>query len=212
MNINSSVEISNYLIYSRLQRNKTLKELKTTIEEVINKLLESQEGTFNREDISMLQSQLKVELNTIINSELIFHAHSNTLLLNQYLNQKNDLKSNISELENRDLLLKIADFENSLFSNPNELPDFKFDQNDDKKETIEINKVPTEDLNIKENHELIKNENLNLKKEIDKLNFKLKNLEADLTTRLDKSKPVQNLINILKSKNDEIVYLKSLIK
>ncbi|KAJ3198795.1 hypothetical protein HK099_003458, partial [Clydaea vesicula] len=77
--------------------------------------------------------------------------------------------------------------------------------------TIEINKVPTEDLNIKENHELIKNENLNLKKEIDKLNFKLKNLEADLTTRLDKSKPVQNLINILKSKNDEIVYLKSLI-
>uniref|UniRef100_A0A8C5I0J3 Leucine zipper transcription factor-like protein 1 n=1 Tax=Gouania willdenowi TaxID=441366 RepID=A0A8C5I0J3_GOUWI len=107
----------------RFARSKRVMSLKT-IDSCFEELKESRlvEETFTVDEVREMLDGLQVVVRGEVEMELINTAHTNVLLLRQLFSQAEKfylrLQSDISELENRELLEKVAHFEKTDFKNP----------------------------------------------------------------------------------------------
>ncbi|XP_014680322.1 PREDICTED: leucine zipper transcription factor-like protein 1, partial [Priapulus caudatus] len=78
------------------------------------------EDTYTSDEIAEMLAGLQAVVRGEVETELLNMAHTNALLLRQLFNQAEKwhlkLQADISELENRDLLEAVKEFENKQFS------------------------------------------------------------------------------------------------
>ncbi|XP_078395668.1 leucine zipper transcription factor-like protein 1 isoform X3 [Cetorhinus maximus] len=145
---------------------------------------------------------LKVVVHSEVESELINTAYTNVLLLRQLFCQAEKwylkLQTDISDLENRELLEQVAEFEKAEFSSSG------------KKANSEIIKPKLAPLNEGGVSELLSKEITRLQDENDKLKARLKTVETQATSALEeKLKLEQFLKDLDKVSEDQKSKLKS---
>nr|XP_014348819.1 PREDICTED: leucine zipper transcription factor-like protein 1 [Latimeria chalumnae] len=142
---------------------------------------------------------LKIVVHGEVESELINTAHTNVLLLRQLLAQAEKwylkLQSDISELENRELLEQVAEFEKA-----------EFISSSGKKANPESSKPKLAPLNEGGVSELLNKEIARLREENEKLKTRLKTIETQATSALDeKTKLERTLKELQKVQGDQKV-------
>ncbi|KAK6182659.1 hypothetical protein SNE40_010291 [Patella caerulea] len=111
-------QVINYMRFARYQRGQRLRAVDACFEELQGSRLN--DATFTRDEmIDMLDGLLSV-VRGEVESELINTAHTNVLMMRQMFQQSEKwhlkLQADISELENRDLLEQIKEFEEREFT------------------------------------------------------------------------------------------------
>lgn len=106
-------EIFNYMRFARYLRKQRLRAVDTCFEDVkASRLLDE---TFTLEEITDTVNELSLVVKAEVESELINMAYSNALLLQQILSQAEKwhlkIQVNTTDLENRELLDKVKNFE-----------------------------------------------------------------------------------------------------
>ncbi|XP_045153399.1 leucine zipper transcription factor-like protein 1 isoform X1 [Echinops telfairi] len=168
-------EIINYMRFARSKRGLRLK----TVDSCFQDLKESRlvEETFTVDEVSEVLSGLRAVVHSEVESELINTAHTNVLLLRQLFAQAEKwylkLQTDISELENRELLEQVAEFEKAELTSSN------------KKPIADIMKPKLAPLNETGTAELLNKEILRLQEENEKLKSRLKTVEIQATSALD---------------------------
>ncbi|XP_031705677.1 leucine zipper transcription factor-like protein 1 isoform X3 [Anarrhichthys ocellatus] len=111
-----------------------------------------------------------------VEMELINTAHTNVLLLRQLFSQAEKfylrLQSDISELENRELLEQVAEFEKTDFKTTNKI----------NQETSKVKLAPLNEVGVSE---LLNKEIVRLQEENDKLKARMRTLESQAMSALD---------------------------
>ncbi|XP_065741310.1 leucine zipper transcription factor-like protein 1 isoform X2 [Phocoena phocoena] len=111
----------------RFARSKRGLRLKT-VDSCFQDLKESRlvEETFTIDEVSEVLNGLQAVVHSEVESELINTAYTNVLLLRQLFSQAEKwylkLQTDISELENRELLEQVAEFEKAEFTSSNKKP------------------------------------------------------------------------------------------
>uniref|UniRef100_A0A8B9WR19 Leucine zipper transcription factor-like protein 1 n=1 Tax=Bos mutus grunniens TaxID=30521 RepID=A0A8B9WR19_BOSMU len=114
-------EVINYMRFARSKRGLRLK----TVNSCFQDLKESRlvEETFTVDEVSEVLNGLQAVVHSELESELINTAYTNVLLLRQLFSQAEKwylkLQTDISELENRELLEQVAEFEKAEFTSSN---------------------------------------------------------------------------------------------
>ncbi|KAK2167363.1 hypothetical protein NP493_1278g00031 [Ridgeia piscesae] len=112
--------------FARYQRGQRMRGVKACFEELKDSRLI--EDTFTIDEVTEMLDGLLAVVNGEVETELINTAHTNILLLRQLFQQAEKwhlkLQADISELENRELLEKIKDFEEREFSGTKREADF----------------------------------------------------------------------------------------
>ncbi|XP_024838389.1 leucine zipper transcription factor-like protein 1 isoform X2 [Bos indicus] len=114
-------EVINYMRFARSKRGLRLK----TVDSCFQDLKESRlvEETFTVDEVSEVLNGLQAVVHSEVESELINTAYTNVLLLRQLFSQAEKwylkLQTDISELENRELLEQVAEFEKAEFTSSN---------------------------------------------------------------------------------------------
>ncbi|KAM5315238.1 leucine zipper transcription factor-like protein 1 [Glossophaga mutica] len=172
-------EVVNYMRFARSRRGLRLK----TVDSCFQDLKESRlvEETFTADEVSEVLHALRAVVHSEVESELINTAHTNVLLLRQLFAQAEKwylkLQTDVSELENRELLEQVAEFEKAEFTSSS------------KKPVIDVIKPKLAPLNEGGTAELLNKEILRLQEENEKLKSRLKTLEIQATAALaEKSK------------------------
>ncbi|KAB1264141.1 Leucine zipper transcription factor-like protein 1 [Camelus dromedarius] len=117
-------EVINYMRFARSKRGLRLK----TVDSCFQDLKESRlvEETFTIDEVSEVLNGLQAVVHSEVESELINTAYTNVLLLRQLFSQAEKwylkLQTDISELENRELLEQVAEFEKAEFTSSNKKP------------------------------------------------------------------------------------------
>ncbi|XP_037135697.1 leucine zipper transcription factor-like protein 1 [Syngnathus acus] len=110
-------EVINYMRFARSKRLLSLKTVDSCFEELKDSRLV--EETFTVDEVRDMLDGLHAVLRGEVEMELINTAHTNVLLLHQLFFQAEKyylrLQTDISELENRDLLERVAEFEKTDF-------------------------------------------------------------------------------------------------
>ncbi|KAJ3195570.1 Leucine zipper transcription factor-like protein 1, partial [Entophlyctis luteolus] len=100
--MDTNLETKNYLAFMRSQRAVSLRELKSTMNEVAERRIV--ETTYNSDDVSDILGDVARNCEATFQAELMLHSHMNFLLIQQYVNQALkkgfQLGANFSELEN----------------------------------------------------------------------------------------------------------------
>ncbi|KAM7063278.1 leucine zipper transcription factor-like protein 1 [Molossus nigricans] len=167
-------EVINYMRFARSKRGLRLK----TVDSCFQDLKESRlvDETFTIDEVAEVLSGLQTVVHSEVESELINTAHTNVLLLRQLFSQAEKwylkLQTDISELENRELLEQVAEFEKAEFTSST------------KKPIIDIIKPKLAPLN-EGGAELLNKEILRLQEENEKLKSRLKTIEMQATNALD---------------------------
>ncbi|XP_077633422.1 leucine zipper transcription factor-like protein 1 isoform X1 [Crocuta crocuta] len=181
----------------RFARSKRGLRLKT-VDSCFQDLKESRlvEETFTADEVSEVLSGLQAVVYSELESELIHTAHTNVLLLRQLFSQAEKwylkLQTDISELENRELLEQVAEFEKAEFTSSN------------KKPIIDAMKPKLAPLNEGGTTELLNKEIARLQEENEKLKSRLKTIEIQATHALDeKSKLERALQDLQLDKGDQ---------
>ncbi|XP_033127337.1 leucine zipper transcription factor-like protein 1 [Anneissia japonica] len=159
--------VVNYLRFSRYLRTQNLKAVDSGFQELKDSRLT--EDTFTADEVSEMLDGLQVVLRGEVETELINNTHTNVLLLRQLFQQAEKwhllLQANISELENRELIEMIANFEDQEFSGKAATA----------KPTFEMRKLnPLEGGGV----QLLQNEIDRLTSENEKLKARLQQVEA----------------------------------
>ncbi|XP_051538288.1 leucine zipper transcription factor-like protein 1 isoform X1 [Myxocyprinus asiaticus] len=185
-------EAINYMRFARSKRALRLK----TIDSCFQDLKDSRliEETYTVDEVSDMLDGLQVLVHGEVEMELINTAHTNVLLLRQLFSQAEKfylrLQTDISELENRELLEQVAEFEKTDFK-----PNSKVNQ--------ESNKPKLAPLNEGGVSELLQKEISRLQEENDKLKSRLRTLESQAMSALDdKSKAERALKDLQKNQGD----------
>uniref|UniRef100_A0A1A8RK24 Leucine zipper transcription factor-like protein 1 n=1 Tax=Nothobranchius rachovii TaxID=451742 RepID=A0A1A8RK24_9TELE len=114
-------EIINYMRFARSKRVLRLKTIDSCFEELKDSRLV--EETFTADEVREMMDGLQMVVRGEVEMELINTAHTNVLLLRQLFSQAEKfylrLQSDISELENRELLEQVAEFEKTDFKTIN---------------------------------------------------------------------------------------------
>ncbi|XP_051543653.1 leucine zipper transcription factor-like protein 1 isoform X1 [Myxocyprinus asiaticus] len=186
-------EVINYMRFARSKRALRLK----TIDSCFQDLKDSRliEETYTVDEVSDMLDGLQVLVRGEVEMELINTAHTNVLLLRQLFSQAEKfylrLQTDISELENRELLEQVAEFEKTDFK-----PNSKVNQ--------ESNKPKLAPLNEGGVSELLQKEISRLQEEKDKLKSRLRTLESQAMSALDdKSKAERALKDLQKNQGDQ---------
>uniref|UniRef100_A0A670Z346 Leucine zipper transcription factor-like protein 1 n=1 Tax=Pseudonaja textilis TaxID=8673 RepID=A0A670Z346_PSETE len=114
-------EVINYMRFARSKRGLRLK----TVDSCFQDLKESRlvEDTFTVDEVTDILDGLQTVVHSEVESELINTTYTNVLLIRQFFSQAEKwclkLQTDISELENRDLLEHVAEFEKSEFTSSN---------------------------------------------------------------------------------------------
>ncbi|XP_008069583.1 leucine zipper transcription factor-like protein 1 isoform X2 [Carlito syrichta] len=117
-------EVINYMRFARSKRGLRLK----TVDSCFQDLKESRlvEETFTIDEVSEVLNGLQAVVHSEVESELINTAYTNVLLLRQLFAQAEKwylkLQTDISELENRELLEQVAEFEKAEITSSNKKP------------------------------------------------------------------------------------------
>ncbi|XP_048415156.1 leucine zipper transcription factor-like protein 1 isoform X3 [Stegostoma tigrinum] len=132
---------------------------------------------------------LKVVVHSEVESELINTAYTNVLLLRQLFCQAEKwylkLQTDISDLENRELLEQVAEFEKAEFTSTG------------KKANSEITKPKLAPLNEGGVSELLSKEITRLQDENDKLKARLRTVEIQATNALEEKLKLEQILNDL---------------
>eukprot|EP00064_Thunnus_orientalis_P007153 superscaffoldBa00000780_g7172 len=110
-------EVINYMRFARSKRVLRLKTIDSCFEELKDSRLV--EETFTVDEVREMLDGLQAVVRGEVETELINTAHTNVLLLRQLFSQAEKfylrLQTDISELENRELLEQVAEFEKTDF-------------------------------------------------------------------------------------------------
>ncbi|KAF6100100.1 leucine zipper transcription factor like 1 [Phyllostomus discolor] len=162
-------EVVNYMRFARSRRGLRLKE------------------TFTADEVSEVLRGLRAVVHSEVESELIDTAHTNVLLLRQLFAQAEKwylkLQTDISELENRELLEQVAEFEKAEFTSSN------------KKPVMDVVKPKLAPLNEGGTTELLNKEILRLQEENEKLKSRLKTLEIQATAALEEKAKLESTLH-----------------
>ncbi|XP_068073131.1 leucine zipper transcription factor-like protein 1 isoform X2 [Danio rerio] len=182
-------EVINYMRFARSKRALRLK----TVDSCFQDLKESRliEETYTVDEVTDILNGLQVLVRGEVEMELINTAHTNVLLLRQLFSQAEKfylrLQTDISELENRELLEQVAEFEKTDFK-----PNIKANQ-----ETTKPKLAPLNEGGVSE---LLQREISRLQEDNDKLKARLRTLESRAMCALeDKSKAETALKDLQKS-------------
>ncbi|XP_012885750.1 PREDICTED: leucine zipper transcription factor-like protein 1 [Dipodomys ordii] len=180
-------EVINYMRFARSKRILRLK----TVDSCFQDLKESRlvEETFTADEVSEVLNGLQTVVHSEVESELINTAYTNVLLLRQLFAQAEKwylkLQTDVSELENRELLEQVAEFEKSEFTSSN------------KKPIIDITKPKLVPLNEGGTTELLNKEILRLQEENERLKSRLKTIETQATNALDEKSKLEKALQDL---------------
>uniref|UniRef100_A0A1A8KZF1 Leucine zipper transcription factor-like protein 1 n=1 Tax=Nothobranchius pienaari TaxID=704102 RepID=A0A1A8KZF1_9TELE len=181
-------EIINYMRFARSKRVLRLKTIDSCFEELKDSRLV--EETFTVDEVREMMDGLQMVVRGEVEMELINTAHTNVLLLRQLFSQAEKfylrLQSDISELENRDLLEQVAEFEKTDFKTINK-PQIN-------QETIKPKLAP-----LNEGGEITR-----LQEENDKLKSRLRTLESQAMSALEeKTKAARALKDLQKVQGEQ---------
>ncbi|MBN3289375.1 LZTL1 protein, partial [Polypterus senegalus] len=183
-------ELINYMRFARSNRALRLKTIDSCFQDLKSSRLV--EDTFTVDEVSEMLDGLQVVVHGEVESELINTAHTNVLLLRQLFSQAEKfylkLQSDISELENRELLEQVAEFEKAEFTSSS------------KKGHHEPNRPKLAPLNEGGVSELLNKEIARLQEENNKLKTRLRTIETQLAFRKQNTKWI--LQNIAKCNNN----------
>ncbi|XP_072139174.1 leucine zipper transcription factor-like protein 1 [Mobula birostris] len=189
--------------YMRFARSKRALRLKT-VDSCFQDLKDSRltEDTFTVDEVTEILDGLKVVVHSEVESELINTTYTNVLLLRQLFCQAEKwylkLQTDISDLENRELLEQVAEFEKTEFTSSG------------KKASTEVSKPKLAPLNEGGVSELLSKEITRLQEENDKLKSRLKTVEAQATNALDEKFKLECVLKDLeKSQGDQESKLKT---
>ncbi|XP_054406428.1 leucine zipper transcription factor-like protein 1 isoform X2 [Pongo abelii] len=147
------------------------------------------EETFTIDEVSEVLNGLQAVVHSEVESELINTAYTNVLLLRQLFAQAEKwylkLQTDISELENRELLEQVAEFEKAEITSSN------------KKPILDVTKPKLAPLNEGGTAELLNKEILRLQEENEKLKSRLKTVEIQATNALDEKSKLEKALQDL---------------
>lgn len=147
------------------------------------------EETFTVDEVSEVLNGLQAVVHSELESELINTAYTNVLLLRQLFSQAEKwylkLQTDISELENRELLEQVAEFEKAEFTSSN------------KKSIIDSMKPKLAPLHEDGAAELLNKEITRLQEENEKLKSRLKTIESQATDALDEKSKLERALQDL---------------
>ncbi|KAJ8336736.1 hypothetical protein SKAU_G00379560 [Synaphobranchus kaupii] len=187
-------EVINYMRFARSKRALRLKTIDSCFQDLRDSRLV--EETFTVDEVTEMLEGLRAVVRGEVETELINTAHTNVLLLRQLFSQAEKfylkLQTDASELENRDLLEQVAEFEKAEFKTTN------------KKAPQDTSKPKLAPLNEGGVSELLNKEISRLQEENDKLKSRLRMLESQATSALDgKSKVERALRDLQKIQGDQ---------
>ncbi|XP_076146821.1 leucine zipper transcription factor-like protein 1 [Alosa pseudoharengus] len=176
-------EVVNYMRFARAKRTLRLKTIDSCFQDLKDSRLV--EDTFTVDEVTEMLDGLQMVVRGEVDTELLNMAHTNVLLLRQLFSQAEKfylrLQSDISELENRDLLEEVAEFEKADF----------------KSGSKEINRPKLAPLNEGGVSELLNKEIGRLQEENDKLKARLRTLESQATSALDERSKAERALKDL---------------
>ncbi|XP_042332801.1 leucine zipper transcription factor-like protein 1 isoform X2 [Sceloporus undulatus] len=179
-------EVINYMRFARSKRGLRLKTVDSCFQDLKDSRLV--EDTFTIDEVTDILDGLQTVVHSEVESELINTAYTNVLLLRQIFSQAEKwylkLQTDISELENRDLLEQIAEFEQSEFTASNKKPN---------PELVKPKLTPLHDGAS----ELLQKEIARLQEENEKLRSRLKRIEAQATSALDEKSKLEKVVRDL---------------
>ncbi|KAK3586288.1 hypothetical protein CHS0354_035689, partial [Potamilus streckersoni] len=127
VNDHHQAQILNFIRFTRYQRDLRLRAVDFCFNELKETRLD--ESTYTIDEVMEMLDRLLMNVKGEIESELLNAAHTNVLLLRQMFLQSEKwhlkLSADISELENKELLDKIADFEEQQFAGTKRDTDFQ---------------------------------------------------------------------------------------
>ncbi|KAM8967017.1 leucine zipper transcription factor-like protein 1 [Pelodytes ibericus] len=180
-------EVINYIRFARSKRALRLKTIDSCFQDLKDSRLV--EETFTVDEVSDMLQGLQAVVHSEMELELINTAHTNVLLLRQLFTQAEKwylkLQTDISELENRELLEQVAEFEKAEFTSAN------------KKANTELIKPKLAPLCEGGSSELLNKEIMRLHEENEKLKTRLKTVETQATTALDEKTKVEHAMKDL---------------
>ncbi|XP_074661894.1 leucine zipper transcription factor-like protein 1 [Tubulanus polymorphus] len=154
--------VINYLRFARYQRAQRLKAVDDSFKNLEESRLEDDE-TFTKDEVVEILDGLLTVVRSEVEDELINTSHTNVLMLRQLFIEAEKwhlkLSADISELENRELLEKIADFEEQEFSGTKRDTEFnlasmKLEPLNETGQTallhLEINRLKEENLKLRD--------------------------------------------------------------
>ncbi|ESO86837.1 hypothetical protein LOTGIDRAFT_128288, partial [Lottia gigantea] len=119
-------QVVNYMRFARYQRGQRLRAVDACFEELQDSRLN--DATFTRDEMVDMLDGLLAVVRGEVESELINTAHTNVLMMRQMFQQSEKwhlkLQADISELENRNLLEQIKEFEEREFTGTKRDTDF----------------------------------------------------------------------------------------
>lgn len=192
-------EVINYMRFARSKRVLRLKTIDSCFEELKESRLVDE--TFTVDEVREMLDGLQTVVRGEVEMELINTAHTNVLLLRQLFSQAEKfylrLQSDISELENRELVEQVAEFEKSDFKTTN-------------KTNQDAGKIKLAPLNEGGVSELLNKEIARLQEENDKLKARLRTIESQAMSAIDeKTKAERALKDLQKVQGEERVCVQS---
>ncbi|XP_055784966.1 leucine zipper transcription factor-like protein 1 [Salvelinus fontinalis] len=187
-------EAINYMRFARSKRAIRLKTIDSCFEDLKDSRLVDE--TFTVDEVRDMLDGLQLVVRGEVETELINTAHTNVLLLRQLFSQAEKfylrLQTDTSELENRELLEQVAEFEKTEFKNQN-----KGTTNQ------EISRPKLSPLNEGGVSELLNKEISRLQEEKDKLKGRLRTLETQAMGALDEKTKAERALKDLQKVQGE---------
>uniref|UniRef100_A0A3Q1FSE8 Leucine zipper transcription factor-like protein 1 n=1 Tax=Acanthochromis polyacanthus TaxID=80966 RepID=A0A3Q1FSE8_9TELE len=178
--------------FARSKRVLRLKAIDSCFEELKDSRLV--EETFTVDEVREMLDGLQAVVRGEVEMELINTAHTNVLLLRQLFSQAEKfylrLQSDISELENRELLEQVAEFEKTDFKTTD-----KINQESSKPKLAPLNEGGVS--------ELLNKEIARLQEENDKLKGRLRTIESQAMNALDDKTKAERALKDLKKVQGE---------
>lgn len=179
-------EVVSYMRFARSKRGLRLKTVDSCFQDLKDSRLV--EETFTVDEVTDMLDGLQTVVHSEVESELINTACTNVLLLRQIFSQAEKwylkLQTDISELENRELLEQVAEIEKAEFTTSNKKPN---------PELIKPKLTPLHDGAS----ELLNKEIARLQEENEKLKGRLKSIELQATSALDEKSRLEKALRDL---------------
>ncbi|MBN3304317.1 LZTL1 protein, partial [Amia calva] len=210
-------EVINYMRFARSKRALRLKTIDSCFQDLKDSRLV--EETFTVDEVSEMLDGLQVVVHSEVETELINTAHTNVLLLRQLFSQAEKfylkLQTDVSELENRELLEQVAEFEKAEFTSSSKKEIARLQEENDKLKarlrTIEMQATSALDEKsklekaLKDLQKIQGDQKLALKtKEITNLEETVTALKSDFQKTLNASSATQKHLedNLVTTKHD----------
>uniref|UniRef100_A0A3P9N2A3 Leucine zipper transcription factor-like protein 1 n=1 Tax=Poecilia reticulata TaxID=8081 RepID=A0A3P9N2A3_POERE len=189
-------EIINYMRFARSKRLLRLKAIDSCFEELKDSRLV--EDTYTVDEVREMLDGLQMVVRGEVEMELINTAHTNVLLLRQLFSQAEKfylrLQSDVSELENRELLEQVAEFEKTDFKITNKV--CKTLSSSDIRRNSPLLRLPAPTFVV--------NEIAKLQEDNDKLKSRLRTLESQAMSALDeKAKLERTLKDVQRTQGEQ---------